>query len=483
MYKRIIPLLIIAALLCPRAGAAESDWAKGPISSARRIGLAPAGILNNYQKAITREEFCALAVNLYSHLSKDEIEKDLQSPFSDTQNPVVSAAYSLKIVKGVSETEFAPGAPISRQEICVMLARALSAARADMAPASSYPNTFPDEEEIAPWAKISVSYMNMLGIMLGKDDNFIDPKGQTTREEAIVLTYRIVDLLSQKASAEFESMFFPLDGNTDANVSEGAFAIYHDKAMYIINDGELYTAALGGGVLKLGPAAWHNGAVYSHLAISGANIFYINKADGRAIYKAAKTGGANEKIMDGPAEFLYNAASGVMYLSEGFFYRINADGSGKTKILDEEVQKPVLSGLYLYYLNDGKLFRGRTDTGEITAISDINVRDFQVVNNLIYFINEDDDDKLYRIKADGSGLKAMSRFAVGPFNTGASWIFAGAADGSGLYKINYEGTAAIRIDTEAPLAINTIGDYVYLKGEKGIYALRDDSTGKVYLAD
>jgi hypothetical protein len=54
---------------------------------------------------------------------------------------------------------------------------------------------FADEDEIADYAKNAVQAMNKCGIIEGKGNNTIDPKGAVTRAEAAAILHRFMKLL------------------------------------------------------------------------------------------------------------------------------------------------------------------------------------------------------------------------------------------------------------------------------------------------
>lgn len=92
-----------------------SDWAVTEINRAIEEGIVTDRVTKNYQKEITREEFCELAVQLYRKTAGKTITA-ADNPFTDTDNKEILKAYSLGIVSGVSETEFAPEGSVQRRE-------------------------------------------------------------------------------------------------------------------------------------------------------------------------------------------------------------------------------------------------------------------------------------------------------------------------------------------------------------------------------
>lgn len=167
-----------------------SDWAKSEIQEAYDLNLTTDTILSHYSNNITREEFCEIAVKLYEALSSKNALPAIVNPFTDTSNETVLKAFDLGIIKGTSDTTFSPNNPITRQEICVMIYRALKADNPDLDMDTSGVSAFSDQSSIASWAIDAVRYANKNNIMKGTGGNNISPLNNTSREQAIVLLKR-----------------------------------------------------------------------------------------------------------------------------------------------------------------------------------------------------------------------------------------------------------------------------------------------------
>ncbi|MDF2593092.1 MAG: Ig-like protein [Clostridia bacterium] len=178
---------------------APSTWATAEIDKAKELKLTTDKILSKYQTNITREEFCELAVKLYEALSGKNAEAAASNPFVDTTNSEVLKAYGLKIVNGVSADKFAPSNTVTRQEISTMLIRTLLAAKPGFVAATNEDLTFVDETDIAVWAKEPVKFLNANGIMKGSGSDTISimPKGNTSREQAVILVKRTFENFSR----------------------------------------------------------------------------------------------------------------------------------------------------------------------------------------------------------------------------------------------------------------------------------------------
>jgi hypothetical protein len=179
-----------------------STWATAELQQAADAGLIP-DILNgaDMTKPITREEFAALAVRLYEKISGQKAVPAAVNPFTDTNNPEVLKAFELKIVKGISDTEFAPKNLTNRQEVATMLSRTLRGLVPDLDTSTAGAPTFTDQADISDWALEHVLLMAKLGVIKGIDGQFqpraITPAQQaagyatTTREQAIAMSVRI----------------------------------------------------------------------------------------------------------------------------------------------------------------------------------------------------------------------------------------------------------------------------------------------------
>ncbi|MBB3114566.1 hypothetical protein FHS18_006687 [Paenibacillus phyllosphaerae] len=94
----------------------------------------------------------------------------------------VQAAYEAGIVQGISADRFEPGQEITREEMVVMVIRALELRSGTIAAAGSGAS-FADGEQISAWAKDAVSKAIELGLISGKGNNNFDPHGMASRAE------------------------------------------------------------------------------------------------------------------------------------------------------------------------------------------------------------------------------------------------------------------------------------------------------------
>ncbi len=169
-----------------------SDWAVEEVQAAVFDKLTVDSVLKDFQKAITREEFCSLVVNMYENVTQTAPEAAADTTFTDTKNEAVLKAYNLGIVQGVGEGRFDCDSAITRQEIATMLFRAVKVIAPEADYAVAEPKVFGDSGSVDEWAKDGVDYFASKDIIKGDGINFL-PLDNCKCEEAIVLVKRICD--------------------------------------------------------------------------------------------------------------------------------------------------------------------------------------------------------------------------------------------------------------------------------------------------
>jgi hypothetical protein len=100
----------------------------------------------------------------------------------------VASAVNNGIILGYPDGSFDPNAQISRQDMAVIIARAMG--YRDGSPASGL--YFADADQVAEYAVGHVGYCTEKGYITGRPGNIMDPKGITTRAEAAVVIYRLL---------------------------------------------------------------------------------------------------------------------------------------------------------------------------------------------------------------------------------------------------------------------------------------------------
>lgn len=167
-----------------------SSWAIPELERANDDGFITEKVFKDFSQKITREEFCEIAVILYDRLGGNQ-NLETYNPFTDTTNPEVIKAFSAGIINGVGDNRFAPEDNLTREQLCVMIIRAMEAAGIVFGDDDNYTfqKNYTDENLISDWAYGHVQKLNDFKIMNGTGDK-LEPKAPLTREQAVIILER-----------------------------------------------------------------------------------------------------------------------------------------------------------------------------------------------------------------------------------------------------------------------------------------------------
>ena len=142
---------------------------------------------------VTRAQFAKL-VALAFGLEKTDAAATVYSDVNDGDwfKEYVDIASQNGIVTGYPDGTFLPNARITREEMCVMLARALKSYELE-----TKENTFADKAQMGDWAIESINLLSANGVIVGKENNLFAPKDYATRAESAVVISRVLDIISK----------------------------------------------------------------------------------------------------------------------------------------------------------------------------------------------------------------------------------------------------------------------------------------------
>nr|WP_246320408.1 S-layer homology domain-containing protein [Paenibacillus qinlingensis] len=172
----------------------KGHWAKSDIellasklvvSGATDTGFAP-------EANITRAEFATLLVRALALTSNAGAASFNDVGAADWYAGAVGAAVEAKLVSGFEDGSFQPNAPITREQMAVMVAKALSAAGKTVEGQAELLNKFNDNSQISNWAKTSVSQSVKAGIISGMTDSTFVPSANASRAQAVVMLKRLL---------------------------------------------------------------------------------------------------------------------------------------------------------------------------------------------------------------------------------------------------------------------------------------------------
>jgi len=167
----------------------SSHWAKEAVTWLKNKGVVNGTDKGTFEpdRQITREEFTKMLV-LACGLSADAVELTFEDVANDWYAPFIRTAVANRIVNGIDSTRFGIGQNITRQDMAVMVKRALDVKGVSLNAVKEY-MAFQDEEQIAEYALESVIALFKAGIINGKGENTFDSVGNATRAEASKILY------------------------------------------------------------------------------------------------------------------------------------------------------------------------------------------------------------------------------------------------------------------------------------------------------
>lgn len=161
-------------------------WAEKAILTLHEKGIVSGKGENEFypQDTVSREEFTAMIVRALG------IENGGETDFSDVDKDAWYAKYVMSaaengIIFGVDENTFGVGSNITRQDIAVILARAIGAESDNIDE-----NVFTDDANISDYAKSAVYTMRKKGVVSGYENGDFMPQAFATRAEAALMVYR-----------------------------------------------------------------------------------------------------------------------------------------------------------------------------------------------------------------------------------------------------------------------------------------------------
>ncbi|KRE64798.1 polysaccharide lyase family 8 super-sandwich domain-containing protein [Paenibacillus sp. Soil750] len=171
---------------------AQYGWAKDAIEV-----LAAKGIINGTSEKtfepaanISRADFLLLLVKSLG------LTANIDGNFGDVSKAsyyydAVAIAKNLGITQGSGGNQFNPNTAISRQDMMVIAARAMRAAKKlNTVGTSADLNAFTDKSDVSAYAVEDLAAMSKEGIIQG-NGSLLNPNGHATRAEAAVIIYRI----------------------------------------------------------------------------------------------------------------------------------------------------------------------------------------------------------------------------------------------------------------------------------------------------
>ena len=250
----------------PYIDVTQDLWSYQYITELNKAGVLPSSEKFQREQEETRGNLVLYLYNMdtgvFEDREKQEAEKEAPS-FSDVDkdSPYYEAvcwAYENGLVGGTTDTTFSPDSPVTRQQVCTILARFAQLEKISLIQVVE-PDQFKDSLYIQDYARSGVTACQMAGIVKGYENGFFYPENTMTREECAAVVYRVM------TAAEME---IP-EGADLVDLTPGAYDSLYDNYQDIT-----FTALVPES--EEGPASFFDQAVFIGDSISMTLEAYCN---------------------------------------------------------------------------------------------------------------------------------------------------------------------------------------------------------------
>ncbi|MCM3734149.1 S-layer homology domain-containing protein [Fictibacillus nanhaiensis] len=175
---------------------------------------------------VTRAQFATFMIRT---LGEEDLKVDAPKNFSDVKVKdwfyvEVQQAAQLGIVNGRTDGTFDPNGTVTREEIAKMISKAFEYKGITL-PQKDI-STYKDVNKVSDYAKVPIAQMTGAGILNGYN-NFLDPKGKSTRGMTAAFLVRMLDVL-KKHEEPAEPKFFVGTATPDQTVKGKEYPSFAD---------------------------------------------------------------------------------------------------------------------------------------------------------------------------------------------------------------------------------------------------------------
>ena len=195
-HKVIAAALLNIIGIMPRPVDIEGHWGEPYIMAMIHKGLFSEIISDKFypESPMSRGMFVTILgrlfnvnTGLYSANSFDDVSKD------DYFCRYVSWASYHKIVFGTGTRIFEPNAPITREEMAVILQRCIKTFGLAIKSEAAEIKPFNDSAKVSSWAADAIKLMQTAGLYKGDDKNNVSPQNTIINAEVVTILYRFDD--------------------------------------------------------------------------------------------------------------------------------------------------------------------------------------------------------------------------------------------------------------------------------------------------
>ena len=185
----------------PFTDVSESDWFFNDVKFVYQNGLMNGTSATTFSPEGTTSRGMIVTILWRMAGSPDMEDKIWGYPFADVDATAYygTAVYWARlngIAGGYDDATFGPNDPITREQMAAILYRYAQYKGYDVS-AKADLNKFTDVDEISNYALEALQWANAEGLINGKGDGVLDPKGQATRAEAAAILMRFNEVVAE----------------------------------------------------------------------------------------------------------------------------------------------------------------------------------------------------------------------------------------------------------------------------------------------
>ena len=166
----------------------------------------------------------AMFITVLSRYANALTDNDSETQFTDVETGQyytgpVAWGVEREMIYGMSETIFGPHAPVSREDLVVMVVRMAEYYGKDL-PKRANGIDFIDEEDICEYAQSAVETAVQAGIITGYADNTLRPHESSTRAEVAVVISRIFNIIGVVDDTQFTGASASKSDDPNADIDD-----------------------------------------------------------------------------------------------------------------------------------------------------------------------------------------------------------------------------------------------------------------------
>lgn len=340
LFRGIVVACVATALMTTAAFAVDYPDMPDDYSTEALVAAVENGLLSgdtegnlNPDDSLTRAQMATILTRALATENTADLSAFNDVSSDDWFYEAMAEAVYAKLFLG-DGTSLTPNASITRQEVCVVLARVLSLSCESTDVLSSYV----DEAEISSWAAESVAAMVEAGYMQGTDSGELNPLDNISRKDFAVLMSRIVETYITEAGTVTELA----DGSVLVNAAGVTLSNLTIKGNLIIGDGvdagdvTLNNVVIEGAMIVRGGG--ENSIIIK--GTSSVSSIFITKVDGAVrVYTADGVEVAAVYVDDGADTVILEGAFSAVY--------VNSDNT-PVEIKDAEMDTLVVTAANSY---------------------------------------------------------------------------------------------------------------------------------------